>query len=256
MTKQDDKSPSMGKERLPPLPAYTSRFACLSLNATDRLRLLQFSQIEINAIRNAIQLVWAKGIQQERDYYGSFEFKLRGRPWWGQAEDAVPSRQLMISVLRTLYDLGWILVTSIDISKKEWDKDSLIFRLSSIPPPCEWLSISFNRGDLLRLIEAPEDLSRQFGQMIGGMLQKEGWKQPGAYEFKLRGYPWFANGAETVSTRMLILNMMSILESNGFILYGSIDHSTGTRSGDSHTSETDSWYCRRPIHWRPGMPVF
>ena len=48
-------------------------------------------------------------------------------------------------------------------------------------------------------------------------------------EFKCRGYPWFAEGAEAVSTRVMLLNMLRVLEVHGFRLYASIDQNTGVR---------------------------
>jgi hypothetical protein len=46
-------------------------------------------------------------------------------------------------------------------------------------------------------------------------------------EFKCKGYPWFATGAEAVTTRILLLNMLSVLEVHGFKLYASLDQNTG-----------------------------
>ncbi len=44
------------------------------------------------------------------------------------------------------------------------DKDSCLFRHQHpAPPPCAWMSISFNRGDRLRLIGAPQEIIAPFG---------------------------------------------------------------------------------------------
>jgi len=232
-------------------------FACVSMNMSDRLRLIQFPAEVIDLTRTAIKSAWPKGIQEERNYYGAHEFKLRGNPWRGQSGDAIPSRSLMCTVLATLYNLGWVVLHSTDISKKQLDKDSILFRHQMGPViPCTWLSISFNRGDLLRLIHAPPEMIPAFRSMFGPLLQSEGWKVSGvAYEFKCRGYPWFAAGSEAVSTRVLLLSMLSVLESQGFKLYASLDQNTGP-GGESNISETDSWYCCRPMGWTPGMQVY
>jgi hypothetical protein len=200
----------------------------LTRPSSDRLRLIRFTQQEVQEVRIAIQNSWPKGIQEERNYYGAHEFKLKGYPWSGQGTEAVPSRFLTCTVLQTLWNLGWVLVASTDVSKKQLDKDSLLFRHQSPPPaPCQWFAISFNRGDLLRLIGAPPELNEPFKQMLGALLQKEGWKEQGAYEFKLRGYPWFATGGEAVVARVLLLSMLEILEAHGFSLYASFDQNTG-----------------------------
>jgi hypothetical protein len=46
-------------------------------------------------------------------------------------------------------------------------------------------------------------------------------------QFKLHSYPWCAEGAEAVSTRILLLNILQTLETHGFRIYASIDQSSG-----------------------------
>jgi hypothetical protein len=98
-------------------------------------------------------------------------------------------------------------------------------------------------------------LNEPFKQMLGALLKKEGWKQ-GAYEFKLRGYPWFATGVEGVAARLMLLSMLEILEAHGFSLYTSFDYNTGQSGGEGSIIEKDTWFCRRPMGWTPGAPVF
>ncbi|KAL4255222.1 hypothetical protein AB1N83_012552 [Pleurotus pulmonarius] len=159
-------------------------------------------------------------------------------------------------VLADLYNAGWVLFASTDISKNGMDKDSCLFRYQQpAPPPCSWMSISFNRGDRLRLIGAPQEIIAPFGRVMGPLLQKEGFIEHGAYEFKCKGWPWYAMGGDTVATRVLLLRILALLESFGFSLYASIDQSIGA-GGDATTSETDTWYCCRQLSWTPGAPVF
>lgn len=83
-------------------------------HASDLLRFIQFSKEELNGIRaggykasliqrgtltefSVILSVWANGIQNERDYHGSWEFKLKGYPWQAQGSEAVSSRLLIVS---------------------------------------------------------------------------------------------------------------------------------------------------------------
>jgi hypothetical protein len=243
-----------------PAPSYSpsrTAFASISLHQYDRMRLMQFPQEDIAALRRVIQQTWHRGIQEERPYSVSHEFKLKGYPWSGQGKDAIPARIVMREIFAYLYSNGWILHASTDISKKLSDKDTLIFRKQqTAPPPSDWFCISFNQGDRLRLIGASEELLNSFRQLLNsmGLLQNEFWKEShnNAWEFKLNGYPWLATGEETMTTRLLILNMVGTLESHGWTLYASLDQST---AGEK-TSETDSWYCVRDKNWVPGMAVF
>ncbi|KAF1814800.1 hypothetical protein P152DRAFT_384025, partial [Eremomyces bilateralis CBS 781.70] len=238
---------------------FRTVFASLSLHMTDRLRFLQFPQEIITAVQNIITNVWSRGIQDTRLYHGSYEIKLRGNPCKrsGYSDDAVHSRRLMNHILATLYQHGWILSLSTDISKKAMDKDTLIFRKQDPPPrPAEWFSISFSKTDRIRFIDAPQQL---VSNMIA-LFQKEtqshaSFRLPHVYELKMNGYPWMASGSDTMYARSLILKLIEGLESHGFTVYASIDQKTGT-SSDNHRGETDTFHCCRQIGWQPGLPVF
>jgi hypothetical protein len=147
---------------------------------------------------------------------------------------------------------------STDVSKKHGDKDTLFFRKQQqAPPPSNWISISFNQVDRLRLIGADPTLTEEMKNTLSGLnlLQEDrGWKDQalGAREFKIRGHPWAATGEATMTTRLLLLKMLECLEANGWSLYASVDQSTGSKD----TSETDSWYCVKDKTWAPGMAVF
>ncbi len=258
-----EKSERVEQETSPLLsPAYTpfrTAFASLSLHRSDRIRLLAFQQAEIDGIRAVIKTSYNHGLQAEKTYGGSHEFKLYGNPWYGQSSDAISSRVVMREILAYLFSVGWILHASTDVSKKQMDKDTLFFRKQQQPPPpSAWIAISFNKSDRLRLIGADPQLTSAFKDLLVGMrlLQTDyGWKDKalGAWEFKLNGYPWWATGEETMSTRMLLMKMLECLESFGWSLYASVDQNTG--SGDN-SSETDTWYCVRERGWVSGSAVF
>ncbi|KAF5360253.1 hypothetical protein D9758_009175 [Tetrapyrgos nigripes] len=238
-----------------------TRFACMSMNLADRLRFMRFNETEIQAIRNTLSMAWFKGIQEERDYYGAHEFKLKGYPWSAQGNEAVPARQMMCAVFETLYNLGWVAISATDISKSSLDKDTTIFRYQDPrPAPCSWMAISFNEGDKLRFIKAPEAIIQSASRAWSSVIQKEKWldQENGAraYEIKFHGYPWYATrGKESVGVRDVLLQLFEILEQNGFSLYLSLDQNTGP-GGDSSGMDTDSWYCRRLNSWTPGKPVY
>jgi len=92
-----------------------------------------------------------------------------------------------ISILSALHHHGWYLLTSTDVSKKEQDKDTLIFQLGVPPPATSFFAVSFNEYDKLRLIGAPPELISAVQQTIGtSEIQREEWVYSGkAYQFKL-----------------------------------------------------------------------
>ena len=63
-------------------------------------------------------------------------------------------------------------------------------------------------------------------------------------EFKCKGFPWRAIGSEVISTRFLLLSMLSVLEVHGFKLYISLDQSTGVSPAPGCTVKWLTRTCR------------
>lgn len=236
---------------------FRTTFASLSLHRTDRIRLLQFPDHIIVAIRTIIQRFSNKGIQDERILNTSHEFKLRGNPWTGMDSESIPSRLLMREMLAYLFSQGWISMASTNISKNEFDQDTIFFRRQLPPPPPSiWLAISFNKSDRLQLIGAPADLITGFRELLENMklLQDGGIKDEGkdVYEFKCIGRPWRAMAEETMNTRRTFLRMLELLESIGWSLYASLNQNNGR----ADMPEAESWYCVKEQGWTPGKTVF
>lgn len=61
------------------------RVCCMTLNMSDRLRLLACPQEVVPLIRETIVKNWEAGIQVERGYNGSHEFKMKG--WYLKQSD-------------------------------------------------------------------------------------------------------------------------------------------------------------------------
>ncbi|CAF2862192.1 unnamed protein product [Rotaria sp. Silwood2] len=224
-------------------PAYSlHQHACLTLNRTDRLRFIRFPAIVIDAVRQAILTSWCPGLQKEKEYGGVHEFKLNGNPWQGQGSEAVESRITMLSILSALHRHGWYLLMSTDVSRKQQDKDSLIFQLGVPPGSTSFFAISFNEGDKLRLIGAPHELIRATHQTIGtdSIQREERIYSEAAYQFKLVGFPWEADGDEAVTSRLMLLALLDCFTSFGWQLHASIDMSIGREGRD-----TDTWFFRR-----------
>ena len=113
----------------------------------------------MSAVRNTLQTFWSRGIQEERSYAGSWQFKLRGTPWWASGDEAVDSRFLVLKVLEALQAYGWSVAASVDCSRKDSDKSSVIFKTSQ-PTQSHFFCISLHETDKLRLINAPEDVAK------------------------------------------------------------------------------------------------
>lgn len=235
-----------------PLPP--TAFASLSFHRNDRVRLLAFPAHIIAGMRESIVRHWSKGIQEARPFGGSYEFKLGGNPW---SSDGTGTRVLVRELLAYLHLEGWLLHASSNVSKSPADKETLVFRKhDTAPPATDWLAVSFDRTDRMRLVGAGVDLAHAVATMLraSGLLHKDVGRDPywDLHEFKLRGHPWQATGEETMAARLLLLKMLEILERFGYSLYASVEQNSV--QGES-VGETPTWYCVKSRKWRPGDPV-
>jgi len=219
--------------------------------------MIKFPPLVVAAVRTAIEVTWPRGIQNERELSGAFEFQLKGNPWSGQGDDSIPARMLMCEVLSAIYHYGWELRMSTDISQKAMDKDILIFREGTLPPPCQFLAITFNDNDRLRVINgsaspstsnvAPNDVINAIKNVWNMNVQREQWKIPGvAWEFKLHGNPWWASGDESIQVRLLLLDMLDQLMGLGWDFHASLDMTAGPGGATRNAgSDTDCWILKK-----------
>jgi hypothetical protein len=147
-----------------------------------------------------------------------------------------------------------------------------------IPPEAEWLVISPEKGDRLRVIydvlpssvtnsteierrETEEEETTdmpgerhydEYGDMIQalkGALTEVDYFQSGnfsekSYEFKLKGWPWSEMGERAVKVRRLVLKIMETLEGFGWRSYTTLQ-----RRGAEKSRGLDTWFFVREKGW-------
>ncbi|KAM0276747.1 hypothetical protein ACHAQH_006458 [Verticillium albo-atrum] len=231
---------------------FTTHFACVTLNRSDRIRLIDFPETDVNTIVDAVKRHWAKGISRVEPYAGAREMKLNGTPWSYNSIGVDEPRILMLRLLEQLFKMGWVLQLNIDVVRKECDKDSLIFRKQDPPPPpCDWLCISFDRSDKFKIIGGPpkvmcEELISAWSK---GIREQE--LTADRLKIKFNRTPWMPSGEETVDTRRKLILLLQVLEKHGFSTYAALDIHNSNEGSD-----TDVLFVSRQRGWVPGMPVW
>ena len=252
----------------PPLPAFHTRFACLQLSMTDRLRLINLPQADTSAVHATVAQVWHDrrgSIQAERLYGGSHEIQLYGNPWSYSsiAERVVPRRRLVARVLACLWDRGWAVLAATDVSCTQRAKASVLLRRRQSPAPSrrEWCALSFLSGDLLVVSDAPRAVKGGRGlveEMVAAMglagQRHRALPEQGAYEIKFKGYPWRAEREDTVKQRIMLITLLDVLERHGWSLYTSVQLDPGPE-GETF-SGADTWICQKEEAWEEDLPVY
>ncbi|KAG0298959.1 hypothetical protein BGZ97_003924 [Linnemannia gamsii] len=268
------------------LPAYTSepftpptfvrpkanKICCITLRDTDRILLINAPMQVIRSIRLSILESWYKPIQSEGEYYGGYEFKVKGNPWRGFCAETVHSRKLVLGILRRMAFLGWKLIQASDVTKSRCEMDSLFFEFigersdeeegddvegmedvdgerreikleADQDTGVEMFALSFEWWDRLRVIEgSPENIAAikdalQTVWTKGIQLEKD---YAGSYEFKLGGSPFNPWKWDSIEARMMFIQILANLKSQGFSLYASIDISPKQQD-----EKIESWFFKR-----------
>ncbi|RNA03332.1 hypothetical protein BpHYR1_033351 [Brachionus plicatilis] len=98
---------------------------CLSLNESDKIRLINGDSGLGSDVKEAVLNGWHKGIQKESDYFGSYQIKLNGYPFSTFGSDKVYTCAMMTLILSNLERRGFKLLCSADVSQKYYsDKNN------------------------------------------------------------------------------------------------------------------------------------
>ena len=99
---------------------WGNNLSILSLNRTDRLRLIDFDKSVSKLITQTLSCFYEKEYTTSiGKYHGAIEFKLRGSPFDCQGSKSVDSHLLICSVLQSLScDSQYDILTTIKVSDK------------------------------------------------------------------------------------------------------------------------------------------
>ncbi|KAL5603763.1 hypothetical protein FOVSG1_006513 [Fusarium oxysporum f. sp. vasinfectum] len=201
-------------------PVFRSRFASITRNALDRIRLINFSEAEMAAIHEIIRANWERGIDKVYPHEGSREFKLRGSPWGYDFNGQEEALLLVLRILEALYNVGWVLYSAIEVTNRISTKDSLVFRYQDqIPPPCEWISVSFHSGDKLKILnKPPPDLTDEVIATFITEIQRHE-VTPERTKIRFKKLPWKISVYDDIESQLKLISLLEVLERHGFTLY-------------------------------------
>ncbi|KAF5962432.1 hypothetical protein FBULB1_14178 [Fusarium bulbicola] len=224
--KVPDLPPSFRETMASSPPIFQTQFACMTFNMFDRIRLINFTEAEVSAIKEVVADRWSPGLSHVQPYGESMEFRLRGRPWLHSCDGNDDSRRLVLRILDKLFDMGWVLQGAMEITLKSESKDP-------IPPPCDWIYLT-------------DAILQTFGRDV---RRKEITSD--RVKIHLANTPWNPSGTDTVQTRIVLLKLIETLERCGFTIYATI----GSKGEDEEGAQ-DLLVCQRVKGWIPGAPIW
>ena len=207
----------------------TSIFA-VSLNANDRLRLINADGGVVEALKNVIERNW-KEIQREGDHYGSHEFKLKGTPWWERGHRGIPSVSLLCAIFSELRRMGWKVMMNLDISRSRHDK-GVFFFVRMPPKDTYYCALSIKDSDHVYGVHLHESMQQSLTQVFAPLFElKESsgpLDTPYAIKWTLRGSPWCSSGtsAARLNGQLLAASLVNTMVGFNYHLCSSADISS------------------------------
>ena len=233
-----------------------SRFFALTLNRTDRVRLINALPDLIMNLKSAMLQLWPYGIQKEKNENFGYEFKLKGNPWYPHSEETVTGRALVSNLMTFFSQFNWNLYATCVLTMSVSDKSSFFFRYCEQKPSIIHC-MSLNETDKIRFIGdyqlAVERIRNAINQSWKKGIQNEKLYY-GSWEFKLKGNPFTNYGSDNIYACYLMMNILGELESMGFKIISSSDvsgknvsqshgHNNGTHHSQSyHSVDLDTWF--------------
>lgn len=240
MTSSSQSSPSLGG----------TVFAMMSMHKRDKLRFLHFPEDIYTAAESIITNSWPPGVQEQKMYGESYEYKLKGSPWGMMGhQEGVGSRILLRNMFAFLHRRGWVLVTPLSHSVRPGTKDSLIFKKKqgspSPPPSVDWLVLAFMHTKKLRVIGDEPGVMKSLREAFEGMdvFESDEWTYD-SFEFKFKYAPWRAHGEATVKARLLLLQIIEVMDGQGWVSYCACKQ----RTDSDDVKHPDTWYFVKKKH--------
>ena len=131
------------------LSGSSQKLMMISLNGTDKMRLISAPAEVISVIEGVITDCWHRGLQDTKVKEGCHQFKLKGNPWWTHGEETVESRFLIANLIVKMKSIGWEVHGTLDVSRKLQDKSVFVFRQCA-PAVQPYAVLSFHETDKIR----------------------------------------------------------------------------------------------------------
>ena len=230
------------------------RLSMLSLNRTDRLRLINFESDPEVVEAVAQSLKKTNGNQPDiKDYHGTTEFKVKGKPFFSSGYESIKCREMIVGVLQVLRQRGYAVLTGIDVSRKSTDKSSVIFRKCNSTSE-QHACISLNGTDKMWIINFPAEVSKSLELAIqqhylpGIKETKEKSLKASCCQLKLKEMPWSSAWTFVgygIHGKSMLAMLLKEANKLGWKLVASLDVSSryhSSENSDDYPEDVHSWF--------------
>ncbi|KAF8898557.1 hypothetical protein BD779DRAFT_19934 [Infundibulicybe gibba] len=237
-------------------------FALLAIASSNLVRLYSFPPPLISACRRLLEQQVGLIAFREDVTQNLCEFSLEGRPW--SSPKSIAAEKLLLDIFSTLYQCGYIYLSSIDYGRESDDHITIAFSKPSTCVPTSRsgtpqlstpvpdrsvnhsserprstrtpFALSFASSTLLRVISPPLDSTPAILQAVRGSWPRgvvsEKKVGDNSFEFRLKGYKWFQEDNFAVDSLHYILAILAAFDAHSFTLLTSISLTDRSRVKD------------------------
>ena len=181
----------------PTYSAHSNEFCMLTLTNRDRLRLINCNELS-QPLERAISSAGFP-VQEKLDYHGCQEIKVHGNPWCTAADqESLAARRSISRVMEVFRQYGYTILSAIDISRRLYDKATILFRKNSNSTNCRFACLSLTRVDKIRFLDFPADVLTSMKDALYEFypmgVRNEVPLPDSNLEINVNGFPWAARG--------------------------------------------------------------
>ena len=215
-------------------------------------------------LNSMLPIFWPKGVKQEKEQHGAYEFILNGSPWivGYNKEELVEARVLLNNLFAFFSQNNWSFYGAAILTMSIKDKSTFFFRYSDKTKHFKAVCLSPHENDKIRFIgdnqKAIEVIRNSIKNCWSKGIQSEQLYY-GSQEYKLNGEPFKGHDSNHLYACYMMMTILRNLESIGLKLIASADvsgdynvkirhtNTCSTTGGNTTTTsydpiDLDSWF--------------
>ena len=212
-------------------------YFALIIDRTDRINIVSPPAKTIDIIKDSISSAWTKGIQKEGEHLNTYEFKLKGNPWWNYGDDIVHSKRVINKIVDNLKSNNYSLHAICDTQTLNSKLGTFFFKKRNLSSPARTLTMGFT---LSKFILITDDLNG-FSNLVREALNSGGWVSGfgesnffGALRFELNGKPFLSHSSQPDAVRFILVMLVLFDKLDGL---RNFKYLTSGDLNDSHASK-------------------
>ncbi|VUC37405.1 unnamed protein product [Clonostachys rosea] len=199
---------------------FKSSMASIVFFDADKIQFYRFPEEIITIMHSLFTETWDEGVREVKDYEKARQIRLYGVPFKWDRDHNKETRAMLLKIISTLHDLGWIIYTAADFNERDTSRTSLVFRYQvPAPPPCNWLSVSMEDHNHLRIAPLPHpDLISALLEVFGDEVYKKRVTDSDII-MKFSSQVFNSDHDDAALLNDLMLSMLEAFEKFGYTIY-------------------------------------